>query len=155
MKTLEPLIAEHPFFKNLEKSYLELIVGCASNVRFDAGQFIFREGEEANQFYIVRQGKVAIESSPPGREPINLQTFSDGEILGWSWLVPPYNWQFDAKAVELTRAITFDGKCLRQKCLEDHSFGYELLSRLVPVLGNALEAARMQLLDVYGVQQQR
>ncbi len=155
MKTLEPLIAEHPFFKNLEKSYLELIVGCASNVRFDAGQFIFREGEEANQFYIVRQGKVVIESCPPGRKPISLQTFSDGEILGWSWLVPPYHWQFDAKAVELTRAITFDGKCLRNKCLEDHSFGYELLSRLVPALGTALEAARMQLLDVYGVQQQQ
>ncbi len=155
MDTLEPLIAEHPFFKNLEKSYLELIVGCASNVRFDAGQFIFREGEEANQFYIIRQGKVAIESCPPGREPISLQTFSDGEILGWSWLVPPYHWQFDAKAVELTRVITFDGKCLRNKCQEDHNFGFELLNRLVPSLGKALEAARIQLLDVYGVQQQR
>ena len=155
MDTLEPLIAEHPFFKNLEKSYLELIVGCASNVRFDAGQYIFREGEEANQFYIIRQGKVAIESCPPGREPISLQTFSDGEILGWSWLVPPYHWQFDAKAVELTRAITFDGKCLRNKCQEDHDFGFELLNRLVPALGKALEAARMQLLDVYGVQQQQ
>jgi len=155
MKTLEPLIAEHPFFKNLDKSYLELIVGCASNVRFDAGQFIFREGEEANQFYIVRQGKVVIESSAPGREPISLQTFSDGDILGWSWLVPPYHWQFDAQAVELTRAITFDGKCLRNKCQEDHNFGYELLNRLVPVLGKGLEAARMQLLDVYGVQGKR
>lgn len=155
MKTLEPLIAEHPFFKNLDKNYLESIVGCASNVRFDAGQFIFREGEEANQFYIIRQGKVVIESSPPGREPISLQTFSDGGILGWSWLVPPYHWQFDAKAVELTRAIIFDGKCLRNKCQEDHNFGYELLNRLVPVLGKALEAARMQLLDVYGVQGKR
>ncbi len=155
MKTLEPLIAEHPFFKNLEKSYLELIVGCASNVRFDAGQFIFREGEEANQFYIVRQGKVVIEACPPGREPISLQTFSDGEILGWSWLVPPYHWQFDAQAVELTRLITFDGKCLRNKCEEDHNFGYELLTRLVPVIGKGLEAARMQLLDVYGVQGKR
>lgn len=154
MDTLEPLIAEHPFFKNLDKSYLELIVGCASNVRFDAGQFIFRESEEANQFYIIRQGKVVIESCPPGQKPISLQTFSDGEILGWSWLVPPYHWQFDAKAVELTRAITFDGKCLRNKCQEDHSFGFELLNRLVPALGKALEASRMQLLDVYGVQQQ-
>ncbi len=155
MKTLEPLIAEHPFFKNLDKSYLELIVGCASNVRFDAGQFIFREGEEANQFYIVRQGKVVLESCAPGREPIRLQTFSDGEILGWSWLVPPYHWQFDAQAVELTRAIIFDGECLRNKCQEDHNFGYELLSRLIPEIGKGLEAARMQLLDVYGVQGKR
>lgn len=152
METLEPLIAEHPFFKNLDKSYLELIVGCASNVRFDAGQFIFRQGEEANQFYIVRQGKVAIEICPPGGDPIILQTISDGEILGWSWLIPPYHWQFDAQAVELTRAIILDGKCLRNKCEEDHNLGYELLTRLVSVIGKGLEAARMQLLDVYGVQ---
>lgn len=155
MKTLEPLLAEHPFFKNLEKNYLELIVGCASNVRFEPGQFIFREGEEANQFYIVRQGKVAIEISPPGGDPIILQTVSDGEILGWSWMIPPYHWQFDAQAVELTRAITLDGKCLRNKCQEDHSFGYELLTRLLPIIGRGLEATRIQLLDVYGNQSKR
>jgi hypothetical protein len=80
-----------------------------------------------------------------------MQTMSEGEILGWSWLVPPYHWQFDAKAVELTRAITLDGKCLRKKCQEDHSLGYELLSRLVPIIGKSMEAARLQLLDVYGV----
>jgi len=155
MKTLEPLLAEHPFFKNLDKSYLELIVGCASNVRFEPGQFIFREGEEANQFYIVRQGKVAIEISPPGGDPIILQTVSDGEILGWSWMIPPYHWQFDAQAVELTRAITLDGKCLRNKCQEDHTLGYELLTRLLPIIGKSLEATRIQLLDVYGNQSKR
>jgi CRP-like cAMP-binding protein len=155
MKTLEPLLAEHPFFKNLDKSYLELIVGCASNVRFEPGQFIFREGEEANQFYIVRQGKVAIEISPPSGDPIILQTVSDGEILGWSWMIPPYHWQFDAQAVELTRAITLDGKCLRNKCQEDHTLGYELLTRLLPIIGKSLEATRIQLLDVYGNQSKR
>lgn len=155
MKTLEPLLAEHPFFKNLEKDYLELIVGCASNVRFDVGQFIFREGEEANQFYIVRQGKVAIEICPPGGDPIILQTVSDGEILGWSWMIPPYHWQFDAQAVELTRAITLDGKCLRNKCREDRNFGYELLNRLLPIIGRGLEATRIQLLDVYGPHSKR
>jgi CRP-like cAMP-binding protein len=151
MKTLEPILEEHPFFRNLEKCHLELVVGCAANVRFEAGQFIFREGEPADQFYLIRQGKVAIEISPPQGEPIIMQTLSEGEILGWSWLVPPYHWQFDAKAVELTRAITLDGKCLRKKCQEDHSLGYELLSRLVPIIGKSMEAARLQLLDVYGV----
>ena len=155
MKTLEPLIAEHPFFKGLEQAYLELLTGCASNVRFDAGQFIYREGEEANQFFIIRQGKVAMEICPPEGEPITLQTVTDGEILGWSWLVPPYHWRFDVQAVELTRAIVFDGKCLRNKCAEDHSFGYEILHRLVPVMGRTMEAARLQLLDVYGVRSKR
>lgn len=152
MKNLESVLKEHPFFKDLEERYLELVTGCASNVRFDAGQFIFRSGEEANQFYIVRKGKVAMEICPPGRDPITLQTVSDGEILGWSWLVPPYHWQFDAQAVELTRAITLDGKCLREKSQKDQSFGYQILSRLVPVVGKSMEAARIQLLDIYGVQ---
>ncbi len=151
MKTLQAILAEHPFFRNLDPAHLELVVGCASNVRFEAGEFVFREGEAADHFYLIRQGKVAIEICPPQGEPIILQTLSEGEILGWSWLVPPYHWQFDAKAVELTRAITLDGKCLRKKCQEDHSLGYELLSRLVPIIGKSMEAAHLQLLDVYGV----
>lgn len=150
MKSLESILGNHPFFKGLEPEYLALITGCASNVRFEAGQFIYRQDEEANSFYIIRAGKVALEVCPPGKKPITVQTVSDGEILGWAWLIPPYHWQFDAQAVELTRAIALDGRCLRTKCGEDHTLGYELLSRLLPVVGQTMEATRLQLLDVYG-----
>jgi CRP/FNR family cyclic AMP-dependent transcriptional regulator len=150
MKSLESILANHPFFKDLEPEYLSLITGCASNVRFEAGQFIYRQDEEANSFYIIREGKVALEVCPPGKKPITVQTVSDGEILGWAWLIPPYHWQFDAQAVELTRAIVLDGRCLRAKCEEDHNLGYELLSRLLPVVGKTMEATRLQLLDIYG-----
>jgi len=150
MKSLESILANHPFFENLEPEYLALITGCASNVKFEAGQFIYRQDEEANSFYIIREGKVALEVCPPGKSPITVQTVSDGEILGWAWLIPPYHWQFDAQAVELTRAIVLDGRCLRTKCGEDHTLGYELLSRLLPVVGKTMEATRLQLLDIYG-----
>jgi CRP/FNR family transcriptional regulator, cyclic AMP receptor protein len=150
MKSLESILANHPFFENLEPEYLALITGCASNVKFEAGQFIYRQDEEANSFYIIREGKVALEVCPPGKTPITVQTVSDGEILGWAWLIPPYHWQFDAQAVELTRAIVLDGRCLRTKCGEDHTLGYELLSRLLPVVGKTMEATRLQLLDIYG-----
>lgn len=150
MKTLESVLAHHPFFEDLKPEYLELITGCASNVRFEAGEFIHRQHEEANQFYIIRQGKVALELCPPGREPITLQTVTDGEILGWAWLVPPYQWHCDAQVLELTRAIALDGKCLRNKCQEDHSLGYDLLSRLLPIIGQRMEATQIQLLDIYG-----
>lgn len=150
MKSLESILANHPFFENLEPEYLALITGCASNVKFEAGQFIYRQDEEANSFYIIREGKVALEVCPPGKTPITVQTVSDGEILGWAWLIPPYHWQFDAQAVELTRAIVLDGRCLRTKCVEDHTLGYELLSRLLPVVGKTMEATRLQLLDIYG-----
>lgn len=151
MKTLEPYMAEHPFLKNLEPQHLKILVGCASNVRFDAGQFILREGEEANNFYIIRHGKVSLEIFTPDRGPITIQTIGEGEVLGWSWLIPPYHWHYDARALELTRAIALDGKCLRMKCEQDHDLGYELLKRFAHIITRRLEATRIQLLDVYGI----
>jgi CRP/FNR family cyclic AMP-dependent transcriptional regulator len=152
METLEPILAEHPFIKGLEPHHVQLIVGCASNMRFDAGQFMLREGEEANQFYIIRKGKVAIEVFSPEKGPIIIDTLGDGEVLGWSWLIPPYHWRFDARAVELTRAIALDGKCLRNKCEEDHDLAYELLKRFAHLMEERLEATRLQLMDIYGGQ---
>jgi CRP-like cAMP-binding protein len=150
METLEPILAEHPFLKDLDRHHLELIVGCASNVRFDPGSYIFREGEEAHQFYIIRHGKVALEIVAPQRGPLIVETLDEGDILGWSWLIPPYNWHFDARAIDLTRAIALDGKCLRTKCEEDHHLGYELLKRFAHIMEQRLEATRLQLLDIYG-----
>jgi len=150
MQTLEPVLAEHPFFQGLAPEYLRVLVGCASNVRFEAGQQIFREGEEANEFYLIRHGKVALEVYVPGRGSITIQTLGVGEILGWSWLVPPYQWRFDARAVELVRAIALDGKCLRTKCEDDPRLGFALLKRFAHVMTERLQATRLQLLDVYG-----
>ncbi len=151
MQTLEPILVEHPFFKDLEPRYLQLIIGCASNVRFDSGQFIFREGEKANQFYLLRQGKVALEVFSPERGAITLQTLGEGEVLGWSWLFPPYRWHFDARVLEPLRAIAFDGECLRTKCEEDHDLGYELVKRVAHIVIQRLQATRLQLLDIYGL----
>jgi len=149
METLERILIEHPFFAGMEEHHMDLLVGCASNVRFDAGQFVLREGEEANQFYLIRQGKVALEIYTPERGSITIQTLGAGEILGWSWLVPPYYWRLDAHAIELTRAIALDGKCLRGKCEKDHDLGYELLKRFSQVMVDHLTSTRLQLLNVY------
>lgn len=150
-QTVEPILAQHPFVKDLDPRHLGIIVGCASNVRFDAGTYIFREGQEANQFYIIRHGKVALELFAAERGVLTIQTLGVGEVLGWSWLFAPYQWLFDARALELTRAIALDGKCLRGKCDEDHSLGYEMVKRFAQVIIERLQAARLQLLDVYGV----
>ncbi|NIR48219.1 cyclic nucleotide-binding domain-containing protein [candidate division KSB1 bacterium] len=152
METLKPYLEEHPFLKDLRPDHLDLIVGCASNVRFDARQFVFREGQEANQFYIIRHGKIALELYAPNRGPLTIDTISEGEVLGWSWVVPPYHWHFDARAIELTRAIALDGKCLRDKCEEDYELGYELLKRFTGIIMDRLQATRIQLLDLYGDQ---
>jgi len=149
MENLERLLAEHPFLAGLPKDHLELLVGCAANVKFNAKQYLFREGEEAEQFFIIRSGKVALELYVPGEGAITIQTLGEGEIIGWSWLFPPYRWRFDAQAMEQTLVIALDGKCLRNKCEGDHHLGYQLLKRFTDILEQRLQAMRMQLLDVY------
>jgi CRP/FNR family transcriptional regulator, cyclic AMP receptor protein len=149
METLKPVLAEHPFVERLKDEYYQLLEGCASNAVFKAGEFIFREGDEANQFYLIRHGKVGLEIFATERGPMTIMTLGEGEVLGWSWLFPPYRWRFDARAIELTRAIALDGKCLRGKCEQDHELGYELLKRVVRVVEERLQATRLQLLNEY------
>jgi CRP-like cAMP-binding protein len=149
VETLEPLLTEHPFFRDLPPSDIQFLVGCAKNVRFEAGQVIFREGEDAGQFYLIRDGRVALEVFTP-RGPAPIQTISAGDALGWSWLVPPHKWRFDARAIETTRAFALDGKCLREKCDQDPRLGYELLKRIAAIIAERLHATRLQMLDVYG-----
>jgi CRP-like cAMP-binding protein len=147
---LERLLARHPFFADMSETARGLIAGCAGNRVFHDGERIFREGEPADTFYLVRHGAVALEVNEPGREPLVIETLGDGEVLGWSWLVPPYRVRFDARAVGLVRAIGIDGKCLRGKCDEDCALGYEFYKHFLPVVANRLTAARLQMMDIYG-----
>ncbi|MCC6391338.1 MAG: cyclic nucleotide-binding domain-containing protein [Bryobacterales bacterium] len=149
MENLEKILSEHPFFEGIEKAYLDILVGCASNVRFEAGAYLGREGEDATSFFLIRKGKVALEIRTPQRPPLVILTLEDGDILGFSWLVPPHLWRFDMRAVEPVRALALDGRCLRRKCDENHDLGYELLKRFAYVVDNRLQATRLQLLDVY------
>ncbi len=150
MQSLEPFLAEHPFLKGMQKRHIELLVGCASNVRFEPGQSVFREGDEANEFYFIRHGKLALEVFRPHKGGIIVQTLGPGDVLGWSWLVPPYYRHLDCRAVELTRAIALDGACLRGKCDEDYELGYELMKRFAHLVEDEVTALRLQLLDIYG-----
>ena len=150
MGNLEEILAEHPFLKGLDPPHLKLIAGCASSVRFNKGDFIFREEDEADRFYLIRHGLVALDVFVPQRGPVTIDTIQEGDVLGWSWLFPPYSWHFDARAVQLTRAVAFDGKCLREKCDKDAELGYAMVKRFAQVIMQRLQSARLQLLDIYG-----
>ena len=147
---MERIVREHPFFAGLSDDTIALVAGCTRSVVFDAGQSIAHEGDPADEFYLIRQGKVAMELSAPGRGTITVQTIREGEVAGMSWLIPPYRWTSGARAVEAVRAIGIDARCLRRKCDEDPAFGYTMMLRFVPVLVNRFQASRLQLLDVYG-----
>jgi CRP-like cAMP-binding protein len=151
METLEPVLAKHPFLRDVPERHLRLLVGCASQVRFAPGEFLFRMGEEANRFYLLRQGRVAMEHYTAEHGAITVETVGEGEALGWSWLVPPYRWHLDGRVIEPTLALSFDAVCLRGKCEEDHDLGYELYKRFAPVIAQRLQATRLQVLDVHRV----
>jgi CRP/FNR family cyclic AMP-dependent transcriptional regulator len=149
-KDIEALVADHPFFKDFAPQYQALIAGCGKNVHFTAGQLLAKTGDGANEFFAIRHGRASIELHSSERGPLILQTVEAGEIVGWSWLFPPYQWKFDVRAVEDIRAISFDGQCLRRKCENDSAMAYEFMKRFAQVFMNRLESARLQLLDLYG-----
>jgi CRP/FNR family cyclic AMP-dependent transcriptional regulator len=150
MEALENLLRAAPVFQGLDHDELALIAGCASNVRFDQGRMLFREGDAADTFYLVRHGTVALELFVPARGSAVIETIEPGEVIGWSWLFPPYRWHFDARALSQVRATAFDGACLRAKCDADPALGYDLMSRFAQVLIERLQWTRLRLLDVYG-----
>jgi len=150
METIEATLHDVPLFQGLTDEELELISGCGSNVRFLEGEFLFRDGEEAATFYLLRHGTVALEMFVPARGPVTIETLDAGEIVGWSWLFPPYRWHFDARAMTLVRATSFDGACLRAKCESDTRLGYDLMSRFAQIVIDRMQSTRLRLLDVYG-----
>lgn len=150
MRTISELLHDSPFFHGLPSPALTEVAGCARTARFDEGQILFRAGQQANTFYLVRHGRVSIELHNPSRGTVTLDTLHDGEVVGWSWLVPPYMWMFDARAAQSTSAVAFDGACLRGKCDADPALGYALMQRVSQVMYERLQAARVQMLDMYG-----
>lgn len=149
IESLERFILEHPFFRGLEADFGRFICGCAQNVAFRPDEYLCREGEPADRFFLLRHGTVALEITAPGRPALTLQTIHEGEIVGVSWLVPPYRWTYDARALDRVGAIAMDARCLRGKIEENQAVGYELMKRFVPVLVERLHGTRLQALDLY------
>ena len=153
MKNIIDLLYEHPFFSGMREDYIALIAGCADNHVVRAGEYIARENDSADHFYLIRRGRIAIEIHLPNRGSLCLQTLQEGDVVGWSWLFPPHCWAFDAHAQTDVHTLRLDGRCLRKKCAEDTQLGYDLMQRFARIMTERLQATRLQLLDIYGNQQ--
>jgi CRP-like cAMP-binding protein len=142
-------LAAQPFLNGLTGRQLDLLLGNAMPVEFKAGRTIFREGQLANRFYLMLEGEVALESMAVEKEgnPELIQTIGAGDVLGWSWLFPPYYWHFDARCVKSTKAIFIYGTRVRELCENDHDLGYELMKRTAEIVIGRLHSARRHLLD--------
>ena len=150
MPDLEQFVVEATAFAGMTPAQLAALAGTAENVRFRDGEYLFHEGGQADVFYLVREGDVALETFVPQRGPVVVETVHKAELVGASWLFPPYRWHLDGRAIGNVRAVVFDGAALRELSQEDHLFGYELLIRFAEPLIARLQAARVRLLDVYG-----
>jgi len=149
--SLEGLLETHPFLFGLSSEHIHFLRDCATLRRFAAQQQIFREGEDADHFYLIVSGEVALETVVPGTAVATIQDLGAGEALGWSWLFPPYRWHFTASTVEPTEVISFEAAKLRDKAEEDRDFRDEILTRVSKMLLNRLQNTRMQLIDAYGM----
>ena len=147
-RPLSELISEHPMFKGLAPQYLNLLAEVAMLKEFQADEVIFREGDPANRFYLILEGDIALESSRPESAPVRLQVIGAEDVLGWSWLFPPYYWHFDARALTPTKAIFFYGTWLRENCERDHDLGYELIKRMSAVVIGRLQAVRKRVVEL-------
>ncbi len=150
MKTLDVLLAEHPLFAGLGDDLLQLVAGCATNVHFATGEYLFRTGESAEHVYLIRTGRVALELVGPAGSRLVVDTVDAGGIVGLSWLIPPYQWYLDARAADSTSAVALDATCLRLKCDADPRVGYQLLQRVAGQMYQRVLSAQVRLADVYG-----
>ena len=154
MENLKGIIADHRFLEGLNKTYLEKIVQCASAADFSAGKFIFRQGEPAENFYLLTKGRVTVGLESPEKGSLLVETLDAGAVLGWSWLVPPYKWRFNALATSATHAVAVNGAKLRALCEADQAFGYEIMKRFSNVISERLEMANLQILDLSAVKKE-
>jgi len=149
IKSIHNLLAENDFFKGMSSEYLKTLAGCGKLAHFKGGDFLIREGDCANAFYLIRSGKVAIECHTPASGEVSIARIGAGDITGYSWLFPPYRNNFDSLALSDVSAVVLNGKCLRSKAEQDHELGYQLMKRFAQVMHDRLEATRHQMLDVY------
>jgi CRP/FNR family transcriptional regulator, cyclic AMP receptor protein len=144
--SLDSMLLRHPFLEGMKPEHLEIMAACAMQTCFEERQSIFREGDSANRFYLIQEGRVVMETETAERSVIPIQIIGPGDALGWSWLFQPHYWQFDARALEPTKALFFYGTRLREYCEQDHDLGYELMKRVAAVIVKRLQATRRQLI---------
>ncbi len=151
MKAVLQLLQEHPFFKEFSENQLQSLAEGATLVNFDPGQYIFREGEDANQFFLILSGLVSLEVQVPKRGAVTIERIDAGDVLGWSWLYPPHRWHFDAHAQEEIRALMIDGVFLRKMIEENREIGFKIMKQIAMIMEHRLQATRIKLMEVYDI----
>jgi CRP-like cAMP-binding protein len=147
---LSKRLSDHPFFKGMSPEFIKLASEKGVVRKCGKGDHLFLQGEPADKFYLVVDGKVSLETMSRDQERLEIKTVHSGEVLGWSWMVSPFKWVFHARASEPSTVIALDANVLRKLCKSRPADGYEFMLRLLPVVGMRVEYTRLKLLQVYG-----
>jgi len=146
IETTADALAAHPFLHGLSRDHLAVLAGTACDVTFPARHRLFEDGGSANRFWLLQSGHVALDLHVPGQGRMKIDTIGMGELLGWSWLFPPYRWAFGAVAASRVEAFEFDARAVRARCESDPVLGYEVTRRLALVVAKRLKATRVRLI---------
>jgi CRP/FNR family transcriptional regulator, cyclic AMP receptor protein len=141
-------LAVHPFLRGMSGDQLAVLAQAACDVRFPARHRLFEDGGNASRFWLIQSGCMALDVNVPGQGRTRIGTIGIGELLGWSWLFPPFTWAFGAVTIGPVEAFEFDGRAVRAYCEADPALGYELTHRIVRVVANRLQATRIRLISV-------
>ncbi len=141
-------LATHPFLHGMSRGQLAVLAEAASDVMFPAGRRLFEDGGYAGHFWLIQSGQVCLDLQVPGQGQMKIESIGMGELLGWSWLFPPYRWAFGAVAANPVKAFEFGAPTVRASCASDPGLGYELTTRLARVVASRLQATRVRLISV-------
>ncbi len=146
-RSIEDYLSTHPFFSGMDESFLRFLTDCATELAIKKGDILFRQGKPADTFYLLRDGQISIQVPALVGPSLEIQHLGDDQLLGWSWLIPPYRWNFLARAETDSDLLEFDGKAILKRCGEDPKFGYELYKRFAALMSERLDAARQRMMD--------
>ena len=144
---IEDYLSTHAFFSEMDKSFVKFLSDTATELQINRGDVLFQHGKPADKFYLLRKGQVSVQVPALMGPTLDIQTLVEDQILGWSWLIPPYRWSFQARALEDSDLLEFDGSAILARCEEDSRFGYELFKRFAALMSERLDAARQKMMD--------
>ncbi len=146
-QSIEDYLSSHVFFSELDDSFMKFLSDSATELKIKKGDVLFQQGERADKFYLLRNGHVSVQVPALMGPTLEIQALGEDQILGWSWLIPPYRWNFQARALEDSELLEFDGSAILARCEEDPKFGYALLKRFAALMSDRLDAARQKMMD--------
>ena len=144
---IQDYLSTHAFFSGLDENFMKFLSNSATELKIEKGDVLFQQGERADKFYLLRNGQISVQVPALMGPTLEIQTLGEDQMLGWSWLIPPYRWNFQARAAEDSNLLEFDGSAILARCEEDPKFGYELLKRFAALMSERLDAARQKMMD--------